>query len=57
MGHKTDIPGSGQWALLDKDHEKCWHCDSQIYTLVFWTKAFGWSDATIDPVLEENLVN
>ena len=27
-----------------------------IYTLVFWNRNFGWYDATIDPVLEENLI-
>lgn len=39
------------------EHESCWTCDNNIYTLVFWSKAFGWSDDQIDPVLEENIVN
>lgn len=57
LGHKMDIPGSGQWSMLNEDHQQCWHCANQIYTLVFWSRHFGWSDDSIDPVLEENLVS
>lgn len=24
--------------------------------MVFWSKAFGWSDQSMDPVLEDNLI-
>ena len=44
LGHKFDIPGSGQWRMHNLDHESCWMCDNGIYTLVFWNKAFGWKD-------------
>ena len=27
LGHKFDIPGSGQWKIFDKHHQKCWICD------------------------------
>lgn len=57
LGHKPDIPGSGQWQLMSRDHENCWHCENRIYTLIFWSEKFGWGDDTIDPVLEENLLN
>ena len=57
LGHKADIPYVGQWNMLHREHEQCWHCENMLYTLVFWSRTFGWSDATIDPVLEENLIN
>ena len=38
------------------DHESCWMRDNCIYTLIFWSKAKGWADDQIDPVLEENIV-
>lgn len=27
LGHKSDMPGSGQWKLLKERHETCWICD------------------------------
>ena len=57
LGHKPDVPGSGQWSMIHRDHENCWYCENQQYTLLFWTRAFGWQDDSIDPVLEENLLH
>lgn len=27
LGHKSDMPGSGQWKLLKDRRETCWICD------------------------------
>ena len=57
LGHKDDIPGSGQWRQLTKPSQKCWICANYIYTLVFWTKAQGWSDEDqIEPQVEDALI-
>ena len=36
LGHRIDMPGSGQWKLIRDRSEECWVCDQQIYGLVFW---------------------
>jgi len=36
LGHKQDMPGSGQWKLISSRHEECWVCDQEVYGLVFW---------------------
>ncbi len=36
LGHKQDMPGSGQWKLIKDKHEECWVCDQEVYGLVFW---------------------
>ena len=41
LGHKYDIPGSGQWKLL-RAGEKCWICDNWTYCLFFWSERTGW---------------
>ena len=43
--------------MIHRDHDECWYNENYQYTLLFWTKSFGWSDESIDPVLEENLVH
>ena len=27
MGHKVDMPGSGQWKLITDKSDECWVCD------------------------------
>ena len=27
LGHKIDMPGSGQWKLITEKREECWVCD------------------------------
>ena len=57
LGHKVDIPGSGQWQQLTKPTQKCWICANYTYTLVFWTKAQGWSEEEmIDEKIEDALI-
>lgn len=42
LGHKKDIPGSGQWQFNKKgDKNGCWNCSNWIYTLVFWNEDIG----------------
>jgi hypothetical protein len=36
MGHKAEMPGSGQWQMLTEKHDHCWVCDKWIYGIVFW---------------------
>ena len=36
LGHKPDMPGSGQWRLLKEKHDECWVCDLDSYGLIFW---------------------
>ena len=45
LGHKIDIPGSGQWRLMtdnNKGDHDCWICDKQIYSLIFWNELIGY---------------
>ena len=44
LGHKTDIPGSGQWRMLTREDQKCWVCEKEVYTLGLWSKEIGTSD-------------
>ena len=42
IGHKTDIPGSGQWRMQrNQDEKNCWCCNNSIYSLIFWNKDVG----------------
>ena len=44
LGHKMDIPGSGQWRMIATSNdmqERCWVCNLEVYTLVFWSRNFG----------------
>lgn len=36
IGFKEQMPGSGQWRMLDDPVDQCWHCDQWIYSLIFW---------------------
>lgn len=44
LGHKIEMPGSGQWRMIatqNDEQERCWVCNKEIYTLVFWSRDFG----------------
>ena len=44
LGHKTEIPGSGQWKMIatsNDEQERCWVCNHEVYSLVFWSRDFG----------------
>ena len=46
LGHKDDMPGSGQWIETSvenspAEHLSDWLSNKNIYTLVFWSKKFG----------------
>lgn len=57
LGHKGDIPGSGQWVMLSKADQKCWVCNNHIYTVVLWNKRIGWDTlADLEPLYEERMI-
>jgi hypothetical protein len=36
-GHRHDLADTpGQWKMLNDESEKCWICDKQVYTLIFF---------------------
>ena len=44
LGHRDDMPGSGQWIETSKETTPAellndWITDKSIYTLVFWSKS------------------
>ena len=44
LGHKAEMPGSGQWRMIataNDAQERCWVCDLECYSLVFWSREFG----------------
>lgn len=46
LGHKDDMPGSGQWVETSIDTTPAelmndWVTEKSIYTLVFWSKNFA----------------
>ena len=58
LGHKADLPGSGQWRQLIRDDHKCWVCEESVYTICFWTKKFGQEDSdSITATQEEMLID
>ena len=40
LGHKNDIPGSGQWEMNEGSRE-CWVCEKWVYSLIIWNKQIG----------------
>ena len=40
LGHKLEMPGSGQWKMLTDKHDECWICDQSNYSLIFWDKDY-----------------
>ena len=44
LGHKAEMPGSGQWRMIatsNDSQERCWVCNLEVYSLVFWSRDFG----------------
>lgn len=41
LGHREEMPGSGQWRMITTEGEHCWVCSFHRYTLVFWTEQIG----------------
>ena len=41
LGHKEDIPGSGQWRMITDLNDQCWVCQYWKYALVFWNEDIG----------------
>lgn len=44
LGHKIEMPGSGQWQMISTSQdpeERCWVCNQDVYTLIFWSRDFG----------------
>ena len=44
LGHKAEMPGSGQWRMIataNDAQERCWVCDLECYSLVFWSREYG----------------
>lgn len=57
LGHKTEMPGSGQWRMLSHGDEKCWWCDRHNYSIVFWSYDQGLKEQdSISPFQEENII-
>ena len=40
LGHKLDMPGSGQWKMITDKQDECWICDQSNYSLIFWDADF-----------------
>ena len=36
LGHKEDMPGSGQWKLIRDRTDDCWIYEQEKYGLIFW---------------------
>ena len=44
LGHKIEMPGSGQWRMIataNDSQERCWSCNLEVYSLIFWSREFG----------------
>jgi hypothetical protein len=58
LGHKQEMPGSGQWQIQDDGEDKCWCCDNHIYAMVFWSLDYGWEQPDdVGAFQEENLIS
>lgn len=58
-GHKVDIPGAGQWKMIDHQDtgdQACWVCDKQNYTLIFWNELIGASQAPFISLKDRNFI-
>ena len=38
LGHKLEMPGSGQWKMITDKQDECWVCDQSNYSLIFFDK-------------------
>lgn len=41
LGHKQDIPGSGQWRMTTEMQKTCWVCNHSQYVALFWNEDIG----------------
>lgn len=42
LGHKSILPGSGQWRINKKfDKTACWYCANWVFSLIFWNQEIG----------------
>ena len=44
LGHKAEIPGSGQWRMISSaidSQERCWVSNLEMYSLIFWSREYG----------------
>ena len=44
LGHKTELPGWGQWRMISTatdSQERCYVCNLDMYSLVFWSRNYG----------------
>ena len=59
LGHKEEMPGSGQWyessknAVACKPHYKneCWMCEGHVYSVLFWSKGMCYK---MNPILSSD---
>ena len=51
LGYKEMIAGAGQWELLTKQKDECWHCGQHILTLFIWTPRIGLLTSSKDQVV------
>jgi hypothetical protein len=57
LGHKSDMPGAGQWRQIVNQKERCWVCAGYVFTLIFWNKHIGYKKAgSIDTMTKEILI-
>lgn len=57
LGHKAEMPGSGQWQMLTEKADECWICDRHIYTLLFWSPSIGHSTSVdLDEIERSRIV-
>ena len=59
LGHKIDIPGSGQWKMVTgetKRDNECWVCDRQVYTLIFWNELIGAAEMSNFSMEDKNYI-
>ena len=60
LGHKDDIPGSGQWREVSTettppDSLNDWITDKYVYSLVFWSKNFAEQVGELNPYSEAEM--
>lgn len=57
LGHKYDMPSSGQFKMLTQPNEKCWVCEGLVHTVIFWSRRIGWAcDYEIESIVEEKMI-
>ena len=57
LGHKDDMPGSGQWRMITTLNDQCWVCQFWKYSLVFWNSDIGKENEKCRLGVEESEIN